>query len=224
MALRVDGDEDIQVHLLPFVILGVDPAAQLQLVFDANRNRQVDAGEQILAQEVMDLAGMRTRLDLNLESLIVPASDSLHLLLAVRLSGAGRNYGFFQATFVSAETQATGLRSLARDQFGDIGPGLSQVFWTTNLQDEQLLSLSENPVRSEQVVFNFATMPRTAAIYTLSGRRVLDLMPRLNWDGSFIWNLHNTAGDRVASGVYLVLFDIGGRILREKLFVMGIER
>ena len=63
-----------------------------------------------------------------------------------------------------------------------------------------------------------------AAIYTASGRRVLDIMQHINWDGSFVWNLRNTAGDRVASGVYLVVFDVGGRVFREKLFVLGIAR
>jgi hypothetical protein len=71
------------------------------------------------------------------------------------------------------------------------------------------------------VVFNFSERPNVAAVYTLNGRRVIDLIPALDATGSVRWGLRNAAGDRVASGVYLVVFDVGGQLVREKVFVMG---
>jgi hypothetical protein len=59
-----------------------------------------------------------------------------------------------------------------------------------------------------------------ASIFTLTGRRVVDLARRIDQEGSVLWDLRNEEGTRVAPGVYLVVFDLGGRIVREKLFVM----
>ena len=81
-----------------------------------------------------------------------------------------------------------------------------------------MLRLSELDKRKGSV---FAERPKVAAIYTLAGRRVIDLLPALDATGSVQWNLRNAAGDRVASGVYFVVFDVAGRVVREKIFVMG---
>ena len=76
-------------------------------------------------------------------------------------------------------------------------------------------------MRTGRVVFNFSERPKLAAVYTLNGRRVIDLVPSLDATGSVQWNLRNEAGERVASGVYFVVFDVAGRVVREKVFVMG---
>jgi hypothetical protein len=96
----------------------------------------------------------------------------------------------------------------------------STTFSTTVLADGVALALSENPVRSGRLVLNFAEPPRRAAIFTIGGRRVADLLPRGS-DSRIEWNLTNDEGSRVAPGVYLIVFDIDGRILRQRLIVAG---
>ncbi|HEY0810125.1 MAG TPA: T9SS type A sorting domain-containing protein, partial [Longimicrobiales bacterium] len=107
------------------------------------------------------------------------------------------------------------------DQLGPAASVASAPAAITVLANGNAFSLSENPVRSDRVVFNFSEQPRVAAIYTLNGRRVIDLLSRLDETGSVIWDVRNDAGDRVASGVYFVVFDVAGQIVREKLFVTG---
>jgi methionine-rich copper-binding protein CopC len=81
-------------------------------------------------------------------------------------------------------------------------------------------------VRQNEVVFNFAEPPVKAAVYTLTGRRVIDLC-RVGLECSggsgatrVAWDLVNTDGHRVAPGVYLVIFQVGDRTIREKLVIM----
>ena len=120
-----------------------------------------------------------------------------------------------------ARTRTIGARSRATDQLGSIASVTSAPATSTTLTAGSVFSLSENPVRTGRVTFSFSERPAVAAIYTLNGRRVLDLLPLLNETGSVQWDLKNGAGDRVASGVYFVVFDVAGRIVREKIFVMG---
>ena len=75
-------------------------------------------------------------------------------------------------------------------------------------------------MRSGRVVFNFAETPRTAGVYTLTGRRVADLK-KLMVGNSVSWDLTNDDGDRVATGAYIVIFDMAGRLVRAKLFVIA---
>ncbi len=79
--------------------------------------------------------------------------------------------------------------------------------------------VSENPVRSGHVVLNFQSPPTVAAIYTITGRRVVDLMPRLENGGRVDWALTNEHGDRVVPGIYLAVFQISGQTIRQKIFI-----
>jgi hypothetical protein len=88
------------------------------------------------------------------------------------------------------------------------------------LGQEDILTFSENPVRSGRVIFNFREAPTVAAIYTVTGRLVSDLTRRIEDGGRIEWDLRNDDGERVAPGVYLVIFDVGGTVMRERLIVM----
>lgn len=219
--LRANGFEAIRVTQLTYKVTGIDPAARVILVADANRNSKIDQSERIIASKTVSLAGSPLQVDLPTDSLIIAQHDSVNLILAVELSGTGPNGGQFSAEYVASAAHTIGVRSNAANRV-DVPTGsiASAVATTTILGADQFFSLSENPVRNGRVVFNFAQPPRTAAIYTLTGRRVTDLKPRIV-GGSATWDLTNDDGERVASGVYFVIFDMAGQLVREKVFVIA---
>jgi hypothetical protein len=131
----------------------------------------------------------------------------------------------FTAELVPAGTRSTGQRSLASNRVETITtPLASSPASTTVLAAEQTFSLSENPVRSDKVIFNFTEAPRTAGVYTLTGRLVANLKQRQAFPGSVEWNLTNDDGAHVAAGAYLAVFQFEQRTVREKIFVIGQAR
>jgi hypothetical protein len=73
------------------------------------------------------------------------------------------------------------------------------------------------------VHFSFRGCPQRAALHALTGALVRDLLPLVvcgATGGSATWDLTNGSGGTVAPGMYLVLFDMDGRIHREKLMVL----
>lgn len=219
--LRADGHEPVQVRTLGFRVNGNDPNANLVLISDINRNGRFDVGERIIERTPVALTGTAVDVDVTIDSLTVAQRDSLHLIVAVELSGRAPNGAVFQAELLPQRSRTLGVRSAAIDQLGAITSVASALASSTVLAEGTTFSLSENPIRSGRVVFNFSERPKLAAVYTLSGRRVIDLLPRLTTGSSVDWNLHNDAGERVATGVYFVVFDVAGRIVREKIFVLG---
>ena len=221
VVFRTSGHEAIQLQTLAYRLSGTDPGAHLLLIADLNRNRTYETGEPIIERQPLPLIGGPVDVDVAIDSLTVAQHDSLYLLTAVELSGAAPNGAVFQAELLPQRTRTAGARSAAADQLGSVTSLASHTAATTVLRNGAAFSLSENPVRSARVVFNFAERPTVAAIYTLNGRRVIDLLPALDTTGSVSWDLRNGAGDRIASGVYFVVFDVGGRTVREKIFIMG---
>jgi len=81
------------------------------------------------------------------------------------------------------------------------------------------VGVSENPVRSDQVVVSWP-LGVTAArvgIYTFTGDRLISatVAPPNN---EFVWDL-TAGGRRVANGAYLVIVQVDGRVSRQRLFV-----
>jgi subtilisin family serine protease len=219
--MRANGYEPLQVRNLGYRISGRDPGAHFLLIADLNRNRRFDIGERVLERVATPLHGEAVAIDVTIDSLTVQARDSIQVLAAIELSGAAPNGAVFQAEVLPQRTRTLGVRSQANDQLGSIAAVISAPATSTLLTAGETFSLSENPVRTGRVTFNFTERPKVAAIYTLNGRRVIDLVPLLDETGSVQWDLKNGAGDRVASGVYFVVFDVAGRVVREKLFVTG---
>jgi hypothetical protein len=79
------------------------------------------------------------------------------------------------------------------------------------------INLSENPVRGSSVVIHVSSPAVRAAIYTYSGALVRELgaapAGRLQWD------LTAVDGRPVVNGVYLLVVDLGGTVLRHRLYV-----
>jgi hypothetical protein len=70
------------------------------------------------------------------------------------------------------------------------------------------------------VIFNFRDAPAVAAVYTVTGRLVTDLTRLIEAGNRIEWELRNDEGERVAPGVYLIIFDVGGVVMRERLLVL----
>jgi subtilisin family serine protease len=220
LGLRVNGFENMNVESLSFAVTGTDAGARIVLAQDLNLNSRVDPADRLLAAVTRGSASADT-LRVPTPAFAIAQRDSVRVLVGVELSGAARNQTAFQIRFIASETRTLGARSGARDRIEPVtGSIASAPASTVVLTANEVFALSENPVRSNRVVFNFAERPRMASIFTLTGRRVVDLAQRIDQEGSVLWDLRNEEGTRVAPGVYLVVFDMRGRIVREKLFVL----
>jgi len=219
--LHAEGFEPIRITQLSYRVRGDDPRAQVQLVQDANRNGVPDAHERVLATQPAFLTSGGTHVDLQLDSLIVSRRDSISVLMVIALSGKAPNGSTFSAELLPADTRSINLESHAVDRMDAMSGALSSTTAVTGLlADEQAYSFSENPVRSSAVAINFAETPRSAGVYTLTGRLVADLTRRMS-GGSVTWDLTNDDGERVASGVYLVVMAVGNTRIARRLFVLG---
>jgi Subtilase family/Bacterial Ig-like domain (group 2) len=222
LRLAVDGYEGVLIDTLGFALVGRDPAARLVLVRDDDDDGLIGEAEPVLADTTVALNGDSVVVAMT-PDLVVPANDTLDLLVALELSGAVPNGAVFQALFLPELTSSIGLRSGAPDLRSDpAGPVASATTGTSVLAAGELFNLSENPVRSDarRLVLNFGAPPASAAIYTLRGARVIDLMPLLEASGERIeWDLRTERGGMVAPGIYFLVIRIGDGLVRRKLIV-----
>lgn len=220
LGLRVNGFESVNIESLTFAVSGSDRSARLIVAQDLDRNGRLDGSDRVIAATARSASATDT-LRVSTPGFTIAQRDSARLLIGIELTGAARNQSPFQVRFVAQDTRTLGARSGARDRLEPVTVTIaSSVATTTVLATGEFFALSENPVRGNRVVFNFSERPQTAGVYTLTGRRVLDLTRRIDQEGSVVWDLRNDEGTRVAPGVYLVIFDVAGQTVREKLFVL----
>ncbi|HTT69487.1 MAG TPA: S8 family serine peptidase [Gemmatimonadales bacterium] len=79
------------------------------------------------------------------------------------------------------------------------------------------INVSENPVRGSLVVIHVSSPAVRAGVYTFGGALVRDLGPAPA--GRLQWDLTAADGRPVVNGVYLLVVDLGGTILRHRLYV-----
>jgi hypothetical protein len=225
--LEARGFEAIDVTAIGFDVTGADPGAMIVLLRD-DGDGTADAEDTVVGSVVAPLSSAVRRVIVHPDSLRVPPFTPTRFFMAVELSGRARNGAVFDATLVPQELHSIGTNSGIVDRIeGGIAVVGSGVASTTVLRAEELLSFSENPVRNPAVVFNFARSPGAAAVYTITGRRVIDLCadPALSCgtagDATFVeWDLRNDRSERVAPGVYLLIFNVDGQVFREKLMIV----
>jgi len=221
LRIGVDGHEEVDLTGLAFDVAGTDPGARFLLFRDADGGGTIDAGDTVLAELPVELrAGTSVRATVPIEGLRVGPQVGTTLLAAVQMSGAAPNLAGFEVAAVATGTRSVGVLSGVADRVTHSGGTTAASVPATVLGAGELFAMSENPVRSGRVVFNFAEVPTVAGVYTLSGRRVVDLLPRLDGAGRVEWDLSNDAGSPVAPGVYLVVFDVRGQLFRHKLMVL----
>jgi len=222
LRFQVSGIEAVEITRLGFEVRGNDPGASLLLVRDADRDGKPGPSEPILATFAVNLQeGQSRQVTLSTNGFRVAADGEESIIVVIGLSGRSPNGASFSATYLPGQTSSIGSRSGARDRLdlpaGDVA---SETVSATVLAPGEILSFSENPVRSASVIFNFAETPSTAAVYTVTGRRVVDLTRLISGGSRIEWDLRNEDGTRVAPGVYLVIFEIGGTLRRERLVIV----
>jgi hypothetical protein len=218
--LRVNGVESVRIDTLSFVVSGADPASRLVVLQDLNRNGTLETSDRLVGTGARGSNSLADTIVVATPGLSLGAREDIPLLVALELSGTAPNHTTFSVTFLAARTRTVGVRSGARDRVEPAIAAIASTATTTVLAVNQVFSLNENPVRSNRVIFNFTERPTVAGIYTLAGRRVRDLAATIDQAGQVIWNLENEDGTRVAPGIYLVVFNVGGQVTREKLFVL----
>lgn len=222
LGLLVNGVEPVQLTHVGFDLTGDDVNARIRLVNDLDRDDVADNGEPVVATGSAVLTpGAAARVVLTPTPLLVSEGQPAALLVVLEMSGNAPNGTTFRATFVPSTTRTIGVRSRSLDRVTQPdSPVASADVRSTLLPATRLLTISENPVRSARVRFNFAERPATAGIYTVTGRLVIDFTDGITSDGTLEWDLRNSQGTPVAPGVYLVVFDVGGTVFREKLIVL----
>lgn len=227
--MEARGFEPIDVTSIGFDVSGDDPFARILLARD-DGNGALDPADVVVASVAAPLTAAARRVTIPFDDaqLRVQPFSQHSVFLLVELSGNAPNGAVFEAALAPQELHSRGVNSGAIDMIEpDIVAVTSGPASTTVLRSIELLTLSENPVRDGNVVFNFERPPTTAAVYTITGRRVVDLCS----SGSLAcgttggptftrWELRNGAGESVAPGVYLLIFTVHGETFREKLMIL----
>lgn len=222
LRLRASDHEGTWVSRIGFTLTGHDPLAMLHLIHDVDGDGALDPGDvSIATQPVTLVPGRSTETALVPSGLVLSPGDSVSLLVVLELSGGVPNGTVFQARYEPSLLETGSLRSgLAAMIDSSSGAVASAPLTTSVLRPDEIFALSENPVVSDRVIFNFRERPRVAAVYTLNGARVADLLARMTSDGRVEWDLTNEKGSAVAAGVYLVVFNVGGELVTEKLIIV----
>jgi hypothetical protein len=142
----------------------------------------------------------------------------LALLVVVELAESAPNGTRIEAA-LRGGIRAEGVLSGAVLAGGDLHTATGSAV-ATLLEEGARWSLSENPVRGERLVINFAARPRRLALYTVGGALVRTLEPAGEGAGSAVWDLRDGAGRPVATGVYLLILDLAAERVLQKIFVV----
>jgi subtilisin family serine protease len=221
LRLEARGPEAVRLRRLVFHVTGADPDARLALFNDANGNGRVDEEDHRIQRTFrMRLTDEGRDIEFTPDTVIVQRNATRQLLLAAEFSGAPTHATAFTARLLPDQLRTITLNSRTEDLVSVPGAIIAATARTTVLDPGEAFALSENPVRSDAVIFNFAASPSTAAVYTVTGSLVTDLRRRLT-GLSLTWDLTNDDGRRIVPGVYLLVFRVGDAMVREKLFVLS---
>ena len=113
------------------------------------------------------------------------------------------------------------LRVVTRDM--PVHMDAVHVFGTTNTGFTVAageLGLSENPVRSGRVFLSWDPVPGDVrlSVFTFTGLLVYRAAVP-GTAGQAVWDLTDLGGSAVANGAYAVILEVGGQVLRRRLFV-----
>jgi hypothetical protein len=100
-------------------------------------------------------------------------------------------------------------------------PVASRLGPATLLLGDEVVLVSENPVRSGRVIFSYDSPPRSLALYTFAGLRVRQFtalpVSRFEWD---------VRGESpgLPNGMYILVVDTGAQLLRRRLMILSPSR
>lgn len=85
--------------------------------------------------------------------------------------------------------------------------------------EDQAVSLSANPVRGDALVIGYAEPPRSVALYTLAAERVRGFSAEEVGPLTTVWDLRNDGGVPVANGAYVLVVELEGQRVLQKILV-----
>jgi len=215
--LAAGAEEPVAVRQFGVTASGNDPAALLRVILDENRNGVVDDGEPVLAEATAALRGDSVLLAFDPSALTVPAGSSVQFVMDLRTSGVVPNGARFSGAVALSQVHTLALYSGLADRFAVAGALTSGTVTTSLLAAGEPFNLSENPVRGSSVIINFAGAPRRVGIYSFTGVRIREFAAPES--GSVVWDLTADDGRPVVNGVYVVVVDLGGSVIRHRLYV-----
>jgi subtilisin family serine protease len=219
VTLTADGSEAVELEALGFHVATGDPAARLLVYRDPGPPGAPLPADSVLGAMAVPAGGVGV-VSVPL-AVRIAAGTPLRLVAALELSGAAPHGAEHRLALVPGETRARGVESGRADRIRPLAAPPVASARTTILDARERLVLSENPVRSGVLVLSFQERPARLAVYTLDGRRVADLAARLADDLRLLWDLTNDAGVRLAPGAYLLVAEVGGTRLHERLLITG---
>ena len=215
--LAAGPDEPVVVRQLGVSITGSDPAAMLRVLLDENRNGVVDEGEPVLLDSTAALGSDSVLLAVSPTNLVVPAGVALQFIVDLRTSGAAPNGARFSGTVALSRLHTRTLYSALADRDSVAGALTSGVVSTSLLAAGEAFNLSENPVRGSSVIINYAGAPTRVDIFSFTGVRVKSFAPPPA--GRVAWDLTSDDGRPVVNGVYMVVVNLPGSVIRHRLYV-----
>lgn len=209
--------EPVVVDDLRVDVLGADPGAQLLFLLDRDADGQVGPQDQQLAARSAAPGGV----DLG-GALVVPAGRSLATLVALRLGGGLANGTTLRAALPAGGAGAQGVLSGADDVLdGPPATVASPTYRVDFVAAEELVALSANPVRGEQLVVSYGEAPARVEVFTAAGRRVRGLaVEAAAGPGRVVWDLTDDDGRPVANGAYYLFLELPGGALRRTVYVL----
>lgn len=218
--LEAQGPEAVLVRRIAFEVTGDIPDVHLVLVNDANGNGRADDDEAVIHRTGrLNLSGTPRTVEMRLDTVAVERNGTRSLLLAAEYVTLPQHGSSFSASLLVDQMRTITLNSREEDRIRLDSPVIAAATSSTVLFEGEAFALSENPVRSGTVIFNFASVPTVAAVYTVTGARVADLSRRIG-GLAYTWDLTNDDGRPVVPGIYLLVFQVGGDVVRRKLMVL----
>ena len=221
LRLSASDADSLDVATLVFSVTGADSGLRLAVAVDANRNGALDPDEDVAATSppAASAAGGVVTMTVAIPAgrVQIPRGGTLDVLVLGVMSGSQPNGARIGATLVAEQSTATGLRSGATVNFAGQGTGPA-IARTTVLGADERFEINQNPVRRAPLIMNYVTA-RRIEVYDFSGRLVRRFdVP--SGSARTTWDLTNERGRTVANGAYMIVADLGDRLVRRRLFVV----
>ncbi|MGH7443835.1 MAG: S8 family peptidase, partial [Longimicrobiales bacterium] len=217
LTVRPDSVEALHLQSLALTLSG-DATGTVMIVEDVDGDGAIDGDEPVVGSMQVDF-GAPSRVTVATDAVAARAALS-QFLVGVALAPGTQHAAQFGVAFDPFASQFVG--ALSGDVNAWVEPptaAASPLLAASVLAPDERWSLSENPVRSERVVLNFAEAARAVRVYTLNGRLVREL-PMEQGTERIEWRLDNDDGALVASGVYLLLVEFADARVTRKLMVL----
>jgi len=191
-----------------------DIVAELDLYRDSTGAGTVPSGPPLVALTAPFAAG--ATLSFAAGGTSVAPGGQVTYLLALRLNDRLRQGDTLGLRVVAVS--GTGALSARRAAASIPAPVASRLGPAALLQGDEVVLVSENPVRSGRVIFSYDLPPRSLALYTFAGLRVRQFtgLPA----SRFEWDVRGESPG-LPNGMYILVVDTGSQLLRRRLMILS---